>query len=298
MALRCGFLHYSGSGIETTFTQGEDNFLAALAEGPPPGAGGRRALTDRRRGRWADVVEDQFRRILKALGISRVSFLPPRRSTELPAVAPQHTSHPGPALAGGGCETSRRPRRADTFRALPAWRGGHDHVAQRPLPMPSASIAGAFSMPSPSPVAGGRERRLRRGAPTSKEGVCSLFPDSQAEPSIARFLYREAGVIPVEIGSPYLHRHHMAPEFALLPDDVFVSEGQDVDNQLDRCRAARPDLAICGMGLANPLEAEGIATKWSIELVFTPIQGYEQAGDLAELFVRPLARRARLKQEA
>ena len=73
-----------------------------------------------------------------------------------------------------------------------------------------------------------------------------------------------------------------------------MSEGQDVDRQLDRCRQARPDLAVCGLGLANPLEAEGIATKWSIELIFTPIQGFEQAGDLAELFARPLVRRARL----
>jgi hypothetical protein len=54
----------------------------------------------------------------------------------------------------------------------------------------------------------------------------------------------------------------------------------------------RPDITVCGLGLANPLEAEGLTTKWSIELVFTPIQGYEQAGDLAELFARPLVRRA------
>jgi light-independent protochlorophyllide reductase subunit N len=46
--------------------------------------------------------------------------------------------------------------------------------------------------------------------------------------------------------------------------------------------------------LANPLEAAGITTKWSIELVFTPIQGFNQAADLAELFARPLIRRARL----
>jgi light-independent protochlorophyllide reductase subunit N len=51
---------------------------------------------------------------------------------------------------------------------------------------------------------------------------------------------------------------------------------------------------VCGLGLANPLEAEGLATKWSIELLFTPIQGYEQASDLASLFARPLDRRARL----
>jgi len=80
----------------------------------------------------------------------------------------------------------------------------------------------------------------------------------------------------------------------LLQTSVLLSEGQDVDRQLDRCRETRPDLVVCGLGLANPLEAEGIATKWSIELIFTPIQGYEQAGDLAELFARPLVRRARL----
>jgi light-independent protochlorophyllide reductase subunit N len=51
---------------------------------------------------------------------------------------------------------------------------------------------------------------------------------------------------------------------------------------------------ICGLGLANPLEAEGLTTKWSIELVFSPIQGFEQAGDLAALFTRPFDRRARL----
>jgi light-independent protochlorophyllide reductase subunit N len=70
-----------------------------------------------------------------------------------------------------------------------------------------------------------------------------------------------------------------------------ISEGQDVDLQLDRVRAARPDLTVCGLGLANPLEAEGLTTKWAIELVFTPIHGFEQAGDLAELFARPLRRR-------
>ena len=52
---------------------------------------------------------------------------------------------------------------------------------------------------------------------------------------------------------------------------------------------------MCGLGLANPLEADGLRTKWSIELVFTPIQGFEQAADLAELFARPLIRSARLK---
>ena len=105
-----------------------------------------------------------------------------------------------------------------------------------------------------------------------------FFPDSQLEIPLARFLSRELGLTLV-----------------LLPSGTFLSEGQDVEKQLDRCREAAPDLVVCGMGLANPLEAEGFTTKWSIELVFSPIQGFEQAGDLAELFARPLRRRALLK---
>jgi light-independent protochlorophyllide reductase subunit N len=52
------------------------------------------------------------------------------------------------------------------------------------------------------------------------------------------------------------------------------------------------------LGLANPLEAEGFATKWAIELVFTPVHFYEQAGDLAALFARPLRRKSILKVAA
>ena len=109
-----------------------------------------------------------------------------------------------------------------------------------------------------------------------------------------RFLHKELGVDLVEVGTPYLHRQHLDCELPQLPRTTQLSEGQDVEKQLDRCREARPDLVVCGLGLANPLEAEGIRTKWAIELVFSPIHGYDQAGDLAELFVRPLHRMERL----
>ena len=121
-----------------------------------------------------------------------------------------------------------------------------------------------------------------------------FFPDSQLELPIARFLARELGMQLTEVGTPFLHREHLAQELAWLPPGTTLSEGQDVERQLDRCRAIRPDLTVCGLGLANPLEAEGLTTKWAIELVFTPIHGYEQATDLAELFARPLRRRALL----
>jgi light-independent protochlorophyllide reductase N subunit len=124
------------------------------------------------------------------------------------------------------------------------------------------------------------------------------FPDSQLEVPLARFLSRELGMQLTEVGTPYLHRDHLQQELEMLPAGITLSEGQDVEKQLDRCRAHAPDIVVCGLGLANPLEADGITTKWSIELVFSPVHGYEQAADLAELFARPLRRRSLLTQEA
>ena len=114
---------------------------------------------------------------------------------------------------------------------------------------------------------------------------------------LARFLHRECGMELVEVGVPYLNRDMMQSELELLPHNTQVMEGQHVEKQLDRVREQRPDLVVCGMGLANPLEAEEIATKWSIELIFSPIHGIDQAADLAELFARPLHRRDLLNNQ-
>jgi len=138
------------------------------------------------------------------------------------------------------------------------------------------------------------EKAIARQAERLAGKSIFFMPDSQLEVPLARFLSRELGMDLIEVGTPYLHRGHLADDLAALPQGVQISEGQDVDRQLDRVRAARPDLTVCGLGLANPLESEGLSTKWAIELVFSPIHGFEQAGDLAELFARPLVRRDRL----
>ncbi|HLG81944.1 MAG TPA: ferredoxin:protochlorophyllide reductase (ATP-dependent) subunit N [Bradyrhizobium sp.] len=283
-------LHYSGSGIETTFTQGEDACLASLVPSAPPiGTSGGRLLIV---GALADIVEDQFVRLFDALGIGPVAFLPPRNSTALPSIGP-HTKF---LLA--------QPFLADTARALEA-RGATRLAAPFPLGVEGTTAwlkaaADAFGVAETRFNAVTQPNRLRaaRALLPYRDRLAGrsifLFPDSQLEIPLARFLSRELSMKLIEVGTPYLHREHLAEELELLPADVALSEGQDVDRQLDRCRAAQPDLVVCGLGLANPLEAEGSTTKWSIELVFTPIQGYEQAADLAELFARPLVRRAKL----
>jgi light-independent protochlorophyllide reductase subunit N len=281
-------LAYSGSGIETTFTQGEDACLAALvAEAPAAPAESPASLIVV--GALADAVEDQFRRLFAAIGIAHVSFLPARRASEMPAVGPNVRF----LLA--------QPFLADTARALES-RGAQRIAAPFPLGsegtaawltaaadafrIPRARVEEAIAIPRARAVLSLERHRERLAGKR-----VFFFPDSQLEAPLARFLARELGMEIVEIGAPYLHRAHLAEELALLPPDVRIVEGQDVERQLDRCRAEKPDLVVCGLGLANPLEAEGFATKWSIELVFTPVQGFEQAGDLAELFARPLLRR-------
>ena len=141
-------------------------------------------------------------------------------------------------------------------------------------------------------------KAIAQAAEALKGKSVFFFPDSQLEIPLARFLTRECGMTAIEVGSPYVHDALHGPDLDLLPAGPQIAEGQDVDKQLDRARAARPDLTVCGLGLANPLEAEGLSTKWAIELVFTPVHFYEQAGDLAGLFSRPLRRKSVLQLEA
>ncbi|MEG9525966.1 MAG: ferredoxin:protochlorophyllide reductase (ATP-dependent) subunit N [Hyphomicrobiales bacterium] len=285
-------LNYSGSGIETTFTQGEDACLAALVPDLP-----READTAMPSllvvGALADVVEDQFLRIFAAMGIADVRFLPARRAGTMPAVG------------RGTRYLLAQPFLTDTARALEE-RGARRLPAPFPLGAEGTTgwlraAAEAFGISDNAFEAATAPGRARAGTALAphREKLGGkrvfFFPDSQLEVPLARFLARELGADLVEVGTPYLHRGHLAAEIEMLPAGTRVTEGQSLDDQMDRCRAARPDLTVCGLGLANPLEAEGLSTKWSIELLFTPVQGYEQAGDLAELFVRPLRRRALLE---
>ncbi len=284
-------LSYSGSGIETTFTEGEDACLSALARTAP------RATADDPSqlvvvGALPDVVEDQFARLFDELGIAPVRFLPGRRSTELPKLGPNTRYLLAQPFLGATAATLDSLGCVGVAAPFPF--GAEGTTAWL------SAAANAFGVPASKvrEVTALKENRAKVAIARHAGGLrgkrIMFFPDSQLEPPLARFLSRELGAELIEVGTPYLHGRWLAPELALLPG-VDVVEGADVDRQLDRCRAARPDLTICGLGLANPLEAEGLATKWSIELLFTPTHGYEQAGDLAELFARPLARRELLE---
>ena len=281
-------LNYSGSGIETTFTEGEDACLASLVPAMPasaPDAAAELLMV----GSLPDIVEDQFLRLFAQLGIERVGVLPARTADTLPAVGPNtrillaqpFLGETAQALEGRGAQRIDAPFPFGA-EGTAAWLNA------------AAAAFGIDEMHANAVIAPGRER-AKRALEHHREKLAgkriTFLPDSQLEVPLARFLATELGMVPVEVGTPYLNRKLVACDLGQLPAATRISEGQDVDKQLERVRADRPDLTVCGLGLANPLEAEGLSTKWAIELVFSPIHGFEQAGDLAELFARPLRRR-------
>lgn len=289
---RVRVLDYSASGLETIFTQGEDACLRALVPHLPAPSGDE-APGLLIVGTLPDLVEDQFRRLFDALGIAPVRLFPPRSARELPPLVP------------GTRVLLAQPFLSETARALEA-RGAELLEAPYPFGIEGTrawlqAAATAFQVPpehfesviAPAVARAGQALARQRAVLAGKR--IAFLPDSQLEIPLARFLQAECGMELTEVGTPFLDRRLMAAELAWLPESVPLVEGQDLEAQLERLRRTRPDLTVCGLGLANPLEAEGLRTKWSIELVFSPVHGFDQAADLAELFARPLVRDALLK---
>jgi len=126
--------------------------------------------------------------------------------------------------------------------------------------------------------------------------------DNLLEISLARFLIR-CGMIVYEIGIPYLDKRFQSAELQFLEKTCHemnvsmprIVEKPDNYNQIQRIRELQPDLAITGMAHANPLEARGINTKWSVEFTFAQIHGFTNARDILELVTRPLRRNQALE---
>ena len=126
--------------------------------------------------------------------------------------------------------------------------------------------------------------------------------DNLLEVSLARFLIR-CGMIVYEIGIPYMDKRFQAAELELLEETCLemgaplprIVEKPDNYHQIQRIRELQPDLAITGMAHANPLEARGISTKWSVEFTFAQIHGFTNSRDILELVTRPLRRNQSLQ---
>ncbi len=130
-----------------------------------------------------------------------------------------------------------------------------------------------------------------------------LMGDNLLEISLARFLIR-CGMTCHEIGIPYMDKRYQKAELDFLEKTCQemgvpipkIVEKPDNYNQVQRIYKLKPDLVITGMAHANPLEARGINTKWSVEFTFAQIHGFTNTRDILELVTRPLRRNNNLKE--
>ncbi len=172
-APRVRVFNYSGSGIETTFTEGEDAALAALVPQMPdeaPGAAPSLLVA----GTLPDVVEDQFRRLFADWESPRSAFFPrPGSRTFRPSdrrrgsCSHSRSSGTRPERSRSAARASSRHRSPLAPRALPA---GFR------LPLRPSSSHASCSRTSPPPA------RRALSAPFAGTGLLSRAGGSFSSP--------------------------------------------------------------------------------------------------------------------
>ncbi|MCL1473952.1 ferredoxin:protochlorophyllide reductase (ATP-dependent) subunit N [Argonema antarcticum] len=316
------------NGLDYAFTQGEDTVLAAMAARCPEKAPVMESEKEERNaiakllnfgkkkedvasdeaeyvkhtplvlfGSLPDPVVTQLTLELKKQGIKVSGWLPAKRFTELP------TLEEGYYVAGVNPFLSRT--------ATTLMRRRKCKLIGAPFPIgPDGTRAWIEKICSVLEIEpkGLDEREKQIWASLEDylqiiRGKSVFFMgDNLLEISLARFLIR-CGMTCPEIGIPYMDKRYQAAELALLEKTCAemgipiprIVEKPDNYNQIQRIKDQNIDLVITGMAHANPLEARGINTKWSVEFTFAQIHGFTNARDILELVTRPLRRNNSLK---
>nr|YP_009104984.1 ChlN subunit of protochlorophyllide reductase [Watanabea reniformis]AIT93559.1 ChlN subunit of protochlorophyllide reductase [Watanabea reniformis] len=248
-------------------------------------------------GSLPSTVSSQLTMELQRQGITVSGWLPSPRYTELPALGEGvYVCGVNPFLSRTATTLLRRRRCKLIGAPFPIGPDGTRAWVEK--------ICSVFEMPCEGMEK--RENDIWKGVEDYLQLVRgkSVFfmGDNLFEISLARFLIR-CGMVVYEIGIPYMDKRFQAAELAFLEKtcrDMNVPmprivEKPDNYHQIQRIRELQPDLAITGMAHANPLEARGISTKWSVEFTFAQIHGFTNSRDILELVTRPLRRNQSLQ---
>ncbi|MEN9216662.1 MAG: ferredoxin:protochlorophyllide reductase (ATP-dependent) subunit N [Gloeomargarita sp. HHBFW_bins_162] len=309
------------NGLDYAFTQGEDTVLAAMAQRCPESLPTtekaeptlQRLLNFHKKkenlptanhpplilfGSLPDPVVTQLTLELQKQGIEVSGWLPAKRYTELPV------------LPEGAFVCGVNPFLSRTASAL--MRRRKCKLIGAPFPIgPDGTRAWVEKicqvLGKPAQGLAEREAQIWQNLTPYLElirGKSVFFMgDNLLEISLARFLVR-CGMTVLEIGIPYMDKRYQAAELALLEQTCQemnaplprIVEKPDNYLQIQRIYDLKPDLVITGMAHANPLEARGITTKWSVEFTFAQIHGFGGARDILDLVTRPLRRNHALSQ--
>lgn len=306
------------NGLDYAFTQGEDTVLAAMAQKCPEKKStevssaindvSQNGLTsnivdgDQKElvlfGSLPSTIANQLQFELKRQGINVSGWLPSARYSDLPALGENvYVCGINPFLSRTATSLMRRRKCKLISAPFPIGPDGTRAWVEK--------ICNVFGI-----VPTGLEERekaiwanLAESLEFIKGKSVFFMGDNLLEVSLARFLIR-CGMVVYEIGVPYMDKRFQAGELALL-EKTCIEMGQPFprivekpDNyyQIQRIKELKPDLVITGMAHANPLEARGITTKWSVELVFSQIHGFTNTKDLLNILLKPLHRNKNLEK--
>ena len=293
------------NGLDYAFTQGEDTVLAAMAHRcphiePPNVKLGQVHPPLVLFGSVPDSVANQLSLELKNQGIQVSGWLPSKRYTELPVIQEgYYVCGVNPYLSRTATTLMRRRRAKLIGAPFPIGPDGTRAWIEKICSVLNIKPLGLEE----------RERKIWDSLENYLELIVNksvfFMGDNLLEISLARFLIR-CGMIVHEIGIPYMDKRYQNNELLLLQATCtqmgvkipLIVEKPDNYNQLERIRKLQPDLVITGMSNANPLEARGINTKWSVEFTFAQIHGFTNSRDILELVTRPLRRNSSLQQLA
>jgi light-independent protochlorophyllide reductase subunit N len=304
------------NGLDYAFTQGEDTVLAALAQRTPDKqnftASETQVLKSKNSnkenseshpplilfGSIPEPVANQLAIELKKHGVKISGWLPSKRYAEIPNLQEgSYVCGINPYLSRTATTLMRRRKCKLIGAPFPIGPDGTRAWIEK--------ICEVFAI-QPK----GLEEReaeiwksLQPYVDIVKGKSVFFMGDNLLEISLARFLIR-CGMRVYEIGIPYMDKRYQGAELALLEKTCkmmgtsvpTIVEKPDNYNQIDRIREMQPDLVITGMAHANPLEARGINTKWSVEFTFAQIHGFTNAVDVLELVTRPLRRNKKLDE--
>jgi light-independent protochlorophyllide reductase subunit N len=290
------------NGLDYAFTQGEDTVLAALVNSTNFRLRqSKNNNIDTKNlilfGSVPNNVVYELTTELKNYGIEVSGWLPTKRYTELPIIKENdYVCGVNPYLSRTATTLMRRVKCQLISAPFPIGPDGTRLWIEK--------ICSVFN--KPTPLLNEKEQsawqKLTPYLDKIKGKSIFFMGDNLLEISLARFLLR-AGMVVYEIGIPYLDKRYQGAELTLLEKTCqelglflpIIVEKPDNYNQLERIKDLHPDLVITGMAHANPLEARGINTKWSVEFTFAQIHGFTNCKNILDLVCRPLGRKRTLK---
>lgn len=284
------------NGLDYAFTQGEDTVLASLVQSYGLKTTSQTISNKSSKlilfGSVPNTVVNELTNELNFFGVEVGGWLPAKRYTEFPLLNEKDfVCGVNPYLSRTATALMRRRKCQLIGAPFPIGPDGTRAWIEK--------ICSIFN----KPVNGLKEKEnriwktLQVYTDLLKGKSVFFMGDNLLEISLARFLIR-CGMVVFEIGIPYMDKRYQGAELLLLEKTceekgVFlpiIVEKPDNYNQIDRIKDLEPDLVITGMAHANPLEARGINTKWSVEFTFSQIHGFTNAKNILDLISKPLLR--------